>query len=361
MTHQNGFLAFLALFLIAFSFEACRCVTCDDDPTTEVVPWSETSLETTGRIIALHSTADELFVFTPIEFYRVNPEVDGKELRVIEQRRFDVSLRTLGQPAINDLVFARASLDVTTNEELVEFQLAQSSGSVQQFAVDSLLPQFVALEYKGSSIGAFSRDGRIYVQPVILRNTRNLALMFFTLNYNTSFTRFLSIDFSGLVEIPGVLEEDQVVSSIRYIDNAFYLGTKRGGYKISESGVVETVIQNSTWVRDFFKYNNEYYASQIGVSSLLKSSNGTDFIATNTSVQDMDLVDVLGDVLVTQVQEGWPYNITFDIMEQVKPLKLNRDFPDDKDLYFGIDELDGFYYLGLDRKIWLTDELKSSE
>ncbi len=351
-------LSLLTLIVLISWLAACRCVSCDDDVVlVEEQAWEATDLTTDNRIIALHATATELLVFTPTEYLRTSPT--GSTIDVIEKRQFLPLFRTLGRPAVNDLVFARASLNTTTNAELLEFQLTQTGAGSVEFAIDSLTPELVAVEQKAAAIGAFSSNGRVYVQPVILRDTRSLSLMFFELDYNSSFTRFDSVTFAGMVAIPGVLEDDQVVSNIKYLDGNFYLATKRGGYRVSESGVVELVINNSTWVRDFFKYDGDYYATQIGVGAVLQSSDGRNFERGN--VLEIALVQVLGDHLVSQDFEGYQYEITPSLEVQTRPLKLNDDFPLQNDIYFGLDRLDNNFYLGVDRQVWRAEELQPAE
>lgn len=342
----------------------CRCVTCDDDdggggggftPTENA--WTDAGFRSTGRITGLTATADELFVFTPEEFTRLDQRDDT--LTLTEKRTFLRSTRTLGYIASTPLAFARGIQNTITNEQAVEFQLTQSSSGLVRVPIDSLTPELVALESSGELIGAFNDDSRVYVQPVILRSERILGLMFFSLDYNLDFTAFESVEYVGMVSFPDALEESDILSSIAYLDDHFYVATKKGGYRVSEGGVVQTVVQTSTWVRDFFEYDGNVYAALQAVTPLLESLDGVNF--RSTFQQDMDLVDVLGDNIVTQRFQGWPYDVTDDVAERTRPLLLNEDFPTANDLYFGIVRSGQTYYLGIDRSLYKTDELRAAE
>ena len=352
---------FCGLVLLA---SACRCIDCDDDergggvpPEGRVQPWTATDLVTRGRITALYATPDELFVFTPVEFVRGS--VEDSTFTTVDRRPFPSVLRTLGRPAVNNLAFARGVLNTTTSEELLEFQLTQNAGGSVSLAIDSLGPELVSFEADASAIGAFSDDARTYVQPVIRRSDRNVALLFFTLDYNPSFTAFTSIDYNGLVELPGVVEDDKIVSDIDYIDDEFYVSTKRGLYRVSEGGVLETVLDDFNDIRDVFEYQGDLFATKASLAPVLQSEDGSNF--RQSFVQELYLTQVEGPWIVTQNFEGWPYLLTDDLGERTLPLKLNDAFPDQRDLYFGLERWDNRYYLGVDQRLYVADELEVVE
>ena len=352
----------LVLFVLGISLlslPSCRCLDCDDDGGGGTVqlddaPWTATNLTTRGRITSLFATPDELFVFTPVEFVRGT--VEDTVFTTVDRRPFPSALRTLGRPAVNNLAFVRGVLNTTTSEQLLEFQLTQNAGASITLAIDSLGPELVSLEEDASAIGAFNDEARVYVQPVIRRTDRNVALLFFTLDYNPSFTAFTSIEYNGLVALPNVTEDDKIVSDIDFIDGSFYVSTKRGLYRVSESGVVETVLDNFNDIRDVFRYQGDLFATKASTAPLLQSEDGFNF--RQSFVQEMYLTQIEGPYIVTQNFEGWEYLITDDLAQQTKPMKLNPDFPTARDVYFGLERWDNRYYLGVDQRLYVADDLE---
>ena len=321
-------------------------------------PWSPTGFSLSNQITGVEAFGSELFVVSPTEFARLS--VDSADLQLIELRQFGSRLRTLGRPALHPLVFAKADLDPVTGEESIEFQLVREAVVRRRFAVDSLLGEDLALETDGSTIGAFSRDARLYLQPVVRRRTGRVAVLLFALDYTVDFSELRSLDFAGIVDVPDLLEDDAVVQATRYLDGAFYLATKTGGYRISETGVVDEVITRSRWVKDFFEYDGDYYASLAGLAEVFVSVDGEDFRPSGF-VQELGLVDVFGDMLVTQEFEGWQYGLTRTLAQTPRPLALNGDFPRRNDAYFGIDRVGRTYFLGVDREVYVGAGLEAVE
>lgn len=337
---------------------SCTCLTCDDDGGemmgTEAEPWDTTTVSTVERIIALHSTPSELYAFSKSEFLRIEA---GSE-RVIQRRNFLPRYQALGQPAVNDLIFARGLRDTRDGTDAIEFQLVQSQAALERFFIDDLTTESLAIESDGAQIGAFNDLGTIYVQPVIQRDDRRLGLLIFSIATTPDFTEFSDVSFVGLIDVPTVREEPRVVSSIRYIDDHFYIATKFGAYRLSDSGVLETLIQSPTDIRDIFKYENRFYATQVSLAPMFVSNNGLNWESSGI-VTDLRLVDPFGDQLVSQELEGWQYKLTNDIMEVTETLRLNESFGTvSNDQFFGIDRLGTTFYLGFNNRLYKTDSLQ---
>ena len=358
----------LSMYLLALAalatLASCRCVTCDDDDggnggqVAGEMPWTEAGLQLTSQITGVFATDAELFVFSPTEFVRVTP--DSPAVSIIEKRQFPQQLRTLGQVAPHPLAFARAASETTTARQVLEFQLVQNAAGIIRFNVDSLTPQPIALETQGETVGAFDREGRTYVQPVIRRDTRSLALLFFTLDYTTRFDAFTEVAFRGLVDVPGVLEDDAIVQSIQFIDGFFYLATKRGGYRVTGGGIVTEVIPSDNFVKDFFEYDSDYYASVNGLAEVQRSFDGEEFERSGFP-QRLGYVQVFGDRIISQEFAGWMYHTTESLSDTPDSLLLNQDFPVNNSLYFGLDRLDGTYYLGVDRVLYRAADIEAVE
>jgi len=350
-----------ALFLFALSLflGSCTCLTCDDDdmPQTggsENQAWDTTAVTTIERIIALHSKPAELLVFTKSEFLRVEEITE----RVVERRTFLPRYQALGQPAVNDLVFARGLRDTRDGSDALEFQLVLNQGAVERFYIDDLTTQNLSIEDDGAQIGAFNDLGTIYVQPVIQRDERRLGMLIFSLETDQSFTEFTDVSFVGLIDFPDVREELRVVSSIRYLDDHFYIATKFGAYRLSESGILETLIPSPTDIRDIFKFGGSFYATQVSLAPMFTSSTGANWQSSGI-VSDLRLVDVFGTQLISQELEGWQYQITNDIMQVTKTLEMNDDFGTlTNDQFFGIDKLGSKFYLGFQNKLFKSDSLR---
>ena len=351
----------------------CRCADCDDDDPAGLPPgaelWRETGIETDRPIIGVHASPSEVFAFSESEFVRAVQDVDDDtgeaSLRLVDRRRFRTALRRAGQPAVNDLVFARGALDTETGEQVVEFQTVQNAGGVAQVVLDSVridstFDEPVALVSDGREIGAFTRDGRVYAQPIVRRAERSVALLLLGIDYDRGFERFASVEPLAVVDLPGVREDDRAVSSISLLDGYFYVATKSGGFRVTRDGDVERVIDAVTGVRDFFKFEGSFYASREGRGSLLESEDGLSFRSSEL-VQDFGVVEVLGEDIVVQRFEGWPFFVTDALAEAPDSLSLNRGFTRAQDAYYGIGRLNGRYYLGLDRALYVADSLATTE
>lgn len=361
-----GYLIGLALAMLHWG---CRCADCEDDgPEASVPPpgrlWREAAVETERPIIDVYTSPSEVFVFTESEFVRAAQHVDESQLRVVDKRRFRSALRREGQPAVNDLVFARGALDTETGEQLVEFQTVQNAGGVRQLIVDSVridstFDELIALYTAGREIGAFTRDGRVYAQPIVRRQSRTLALMLIGLDYDEPFERFASVEPFAVVDLPGVREEDRALSSITLLDGSFYVATKFGGFRVSRTGQVEQVVETNTGVRDFFRFEGTFYATREGTGSMLVSEDGFLF-GTSDFVQDFGVVEVLGEFVVAQRFEGWPFFVTEDLSRSPDSLALNPDFTRSLDAFYGLDRLNGRYYLGLGGQVYVADSLATT-
>ena len=353
---------FLLFFSVALLMGSCTCVSCDDDDggggntmSNENEVFEATEVETVERIIALHTTQDELQVFTKSEFLRVEMGTD----RVVQIRNFLPQFEALGQPATNDLIFARGLRDTRDGSDEIEFQLVLNQGEVRRFSIDSLTSSLLAIEDDGAQIGAFNELGTIYIQPVIQRDERRLGMLIFSIETDQTFFEIEDISFVGLVDFPTVREAPRVVSSIRYIDDHFYIATKFGAYRLSETGVLETLVPNPTDIRDIFKFDDKFYATQVSLAPMFTSETGESWESSGI-VTDLRLVDVFDQQLVSQELEGWQYQLTNQLTEVTEPLMLNESFGNvTNDQFFGIEKFGSSFYLGFENVLYKTVSLRT--
>ena len=341
---------------------SCRCLTCDDDegaaPAAEA-PWQDSVATFRERILSMLSTSTELYVATESEFVRYGMSEDTV-LREVERRPLVRRYRNLGQPALTDVVFARGLADIGSSEELVQFSLVQNSGATREVSIDSLTSVPVTLAFGGEVVGAFNRTGNIYLQPVYRRDTRRVALLRFELTYDPTFTSFQRIRFTGLVDLPNVRDLDRAVSTIKYLDGRFYVATKEGAYTVDNAGRVERIIPPSASIRDIFRYEGIYYATQSTDGPLFESQEGRVWSPSGI-VTDFRLVEVIGGQLIVQELEGWQWDIAEDVAEAAKPLRLNEGFPRDNDKYYALTRLQRDYYMSIDRRIVRARDLAAEE
>ena len=339
---------------------ACTCVTCDDTPRAsgggDQLPWPDTVATLRQRIIALHATADELFVFSDHEFVRLS-----SDLTTVESRPLVAQLQNLGRPAVNDLVYARVARNISTGEELLQVSLAQNAAASALVAIDSLTPEPLEVIFDGETVGAFNREGTIYIQPVLRRDSRLVALARFELETDQTFTRIRELRFTGLIDLPEVRDLERVVSSVNYLEGAFYVATKFGAYRVSDAGQVERLTPADAEIRDVFRYDGAFYASQSSAGPMFTSRDGRAWnssgIATN-----LRLVSPLGDSLIVSHEvEGWLWQITPDLERQARPLELNPGFPLDNSLYFGLVRFGERFYLSVDNRLYSSDRLEIEE
>lgn len=354
-------LIFGALSTVLLSTTACTCLTCGDDDDGPAAgkkqPWPDTIATFRQRIIGLHATNDELYAFTANEFFRYS-----RDLTLVEARPLVAQYANLGQPAVNNLVYARVTRDLGSGEELLQISLAQNAAATELVAIDSLTPQPLQVIYDGETVGAFNRLGTIYLQPVLRRDTRRVALLRFEIKTNVTFTRITEFRYTGMIDLPAVRDIERVVSSVNYLDGAFFVATKFGAYRVSDAGVVEILTETNAEIRDIFRYDGDFYASQSSAGPMLKSIDGRTWnssgIATN-----LRLVSVFGDsAIVSHELEGWTWQLSKKITDQSKPLRLNENFStSNNSIYFGLVRFGQRYYMSVDNRIFAGDRLDIAE
>ena len=350
------------LAAIAVLGTGCECITCDE-PDEEVVvaqePWRDSVAVFRARILGLLATPSELYVATENEFVRLSTG-DDTAFATIERRPLVRRYANLGQPALSELIFARGLRDIGSGEESVQFSLIQNAGATREIPVDSLTDVPVTLAFGGQVVGAFNRTGTVYLQPVYRRDTRRVALLRFEIAYDPTFTELESLRFTGLVDLPNVQEIDRAVSTIKYLDGRFYVATKAGAYTVENNGRVERIIAPSASIRDIFRYEGTYYATQSTDGPLFVSQEGRSWTPSGI-VSDFRLVNAIGGRLVTQELEGWQWRVAEDIDEPASQLRLNEDFPRQNDQYFALARLGDRYYMSIDRQIVQAEELMPVE
>lgn len=332
---------------------SCRCVNCDDDDMEVVdedsIVWEDNVMVFRERVLSLLANDAELHVATESEFVRFTMSEDTT-LTELERRPLIRQYANSGQPALHPLVFARSIKDIGSGEELVQFSLVQNSGGTRQISIDSLSAVPMTAVFGGEVVGAFNRTGTVYLQPVYRRDKRNLALMRFELRTNSTFTEFTSIRFTGLIDFPNVRESQRAYSTIKFLDGNFYLATKQGAYLIDNAGNAERIIAPTADIRDFFRYEGIYYATQSTAGPLFESQDGLAWTPSGI-VSDLKMVNVFGNDIVSHELEGWKWRVSEGVEAQAKPLKLNDDFPLGNDMYFDIVTMRRQFYMSVDRRI----------
>ena len=361
--HIKNIAVFAIGLAVLAALPSCRCLTCDDDgepgPGLTEAPWQDSVAAFNERILGLLATPTELHVATESEFIRYGMSEDTV-LSEVERRPLVRRYRNLGQPALSPLVFARGLSDIGNSEESVQFSLVQNSGATREIPVDSLTEVPVTLAFGGEVVGAFNRTGTIYLQPVYRRDTRRVALLRFELSYDPTFTSFQRIRFTGLIDLPNVREIDRAVSTVKYLDGRFYVATKEGAYTVDDAGRVERIIGPTASIRDIFRYEGVYYATQSTDGPLFESQEGRTWVPSGI-VTDFRLVEVLGGQLVVQELEGWQWQIAEDVDADSRPLRLNEDFPRDNDKYFALARLGRTFYMSIDKQIVRAGDLEAEE
>ncbi len=346
--------------VVAGATSSCTCLTCDDEDELQVADraklWTDSIQVFRERILGMLANDGELFTVTESEFVR-HTMVNDSTLMEIERRPLLRQYANSGQPALHPVVFARSIRDIGNGEELIQFSLVQNAAATRVLSIDSLGVEPLSAVFGGEFVGAFDRTGTVYLQPVYRRDTRRVAVLRFELKTNTAFTEFVSIRYTGLIDFPNVRQTERAVSTIKWLDGNFYMATKQGAYLITRTGVAERIITPSADVRDVFRYEGVYYATQSSTGPLYESQDGLAW-TTSGIVTDLRLVRVFGDQLLSHDFEGWRWNITADITQQSKPLAINESFPIENDKYFGLVNLRGKFYMSIDRRIVRGEELR---
>lgn len=352
-------LVIVCLFTI-LNLSSCRCINCDEkpidkkDPPVVKEPWNATSISTKLQITGLKAINDELLVSTPLELKKYD-----KDLNLIDILTFKDNLRPLGQLAYSKYIFARGVRKFQTGQESIEFHQINDFTVERSIDIEDVSSDVLALEPKAETVGVFNADGTIYAQPVIRRITKKVAIAFFSISYEPGTNKLSNVEITNIVDLPGVVEDDGIIQSVRYIDNLLYIATKTGGYTIDKDLKVETVVKNTLWVHSFFKLRDTIWSTPVGTGLLLFSTDGKTF-EKSPYVDNLGLVTLFDEQIVSQQFVGWYYNFSSTINTPADTLAINSTFPTDNSTYFGMDRLDNVYYMGVQQTVYSTDSLKKS-
>lgn len=314
--HYLGFIALL-------SFTACIPLLPEESPTPTPVTddWKALANVTPELSFkALHATPFELYAITDNQFIRI-----GEAQNLVEQRTLQVVNQYYGLPAMSDNVFARIGLDPTDSRKFIEFHLTKNGNEVRKVSTKDFVAANESFEpeVNGRSTGVFSADGTKFFLPGTVFNTYKPAVVILNVNLNAATNYFSSITLAKKVDLPN-LNAGQTITSMRFIDNACYLATAGGGYRVALDGTVRRLFPD--WVVDFFKSGNVIYATGYASSIFYFSVDGGTTWTRSAQPSTLRYVEVAGKFVFTQEQMGKAFELADSTLNKSVALRYNKAF-----------------------------------
>ena len=317
--------------------------------------------DATRLVLDLHASPDELYAITGDAFYRFDSSYN-----VVADIPLDASQGDIGIPALSDNVYSRVKLDAS-GQEILEFLLPRSPTAVRRFQLADLATAAdnALLMYRTArSIGAFGRDEEQFVLPVrVLAQPANYtAFLFFEIRQNPTLSDFLSVEYTDRVDVPDLAANDNTVTSIRYFDDAYFVATEEGAFRITTDGEARRLFfQRMT---DFFKLNGTLYATGFNDADLHRSfDRGRTWERLGNDVQSgLKHVEPEGRYLFTQRVRGFAYQVgdpDDNDLERVLDIQYPADFPlTSFDKFYGVAFFNGRYHFSVDDAIYYTESLE---
>ena len=311
-------------------------------------------------VLDLHATPSELYAISGSDFFRFDSSYN-----VIAEIPLDDTNGDIGVPALSDNIYSRVKLDAN-GQEILEFLLPRTATAVRRFALTDLAQEDdnALLMYRTArSIGAFSENEEQFVLPVrvLAQPTNYTAFLFFEIRQNPTFSDFLNLEYTNRVDVPTLSGDANTVTSIRFIDEAFFVTTLEGAFRITPQGdITRLFFQRMT---DFFEINGTIYTTGFNDADLHRSFNkGLTWERLSSSTQSkLKHVEKEGDYLFTQRVRGFPYQVgdpEDNELERVLDINYPDDFPLTQfDKFYGVAHFNGRYHFSVDNEIYHTGEI----
>ena len=356
---KNKLLAGGSLLLFVFLLlPACQLPPLDtpeDRKTYEAIAFGSPRI-----LLDLHASASELYAISGSDFYRFDSSYN-----VIAEIPLDDDHGDIGVPALSDNIYSRVKFDAN-GQEILEFLLPRNPTAVRRFNLSDLAQadDNALLMYRTArTIGAFDEDEEQFVLPVrvLAQPTNYTAFLFFEIRQNPTLSDFLNLAYAKRVDIPDLAANDNTITSIRFIDEAYFVATEEGAFRITPEGTVTRLFfQRMT---DFFPLNGTIYATGFNDADLHRSFNkGLTWERVSNSTQSkLKHVEKEGDYLFTQRVRGFAYDVADPAdngLERVLDINYPDDFPLTQfDKFYGVAYFNGRYHFSVDTDIYHTGEI----
>lgn len=332
-----------------------------DDTEDEVSPWKVLNFQTLHPILNTYSTPFELYAISVDEFARI--DASGKE---IEKRLIVSPAGTFGTPVFSDNVFMRlvkVEEEGGTSKPYVEFRLVKDVGQVKRIPIRGLIDStdtHIEIEYLGRQNGCFSSDGTYFLLPTTTFPNSYYSFFLFEIRLNITGDEFVSIEMKEKIDIPSFPAGDggfQQLESMRYLDGAFYLSSKVGGFRVTTEGIATKLFDH--WCKDFFKKDGVLYCTGFNPEDFYFSLNAGFDWAQRDKKTVLKYVEVEGDYLFTQEHKGSFFNTVDDNFEKELKIVYDKNFPaSGYEAYNSVEYFYNNYYINVENKIYYSKDIK---
>jgi hypothetical protein len=296
----------------------------------------------------------ELLLISDNQFFRYDTN-----LELIEKRALKVDLGVEDvAPAITDNLYAR--LTKNNGDQLLEFTSTKNSASTVAYSNKQIADSTEAMnfEIKSTTNGCFSEDGTKYmIAGQISKPTNKVVFYIFDVKLNQSADAIVSIKKVKTIVAPNVnIDLSGVISSFKFFDSYFYVGTKQGGFKVAKDGSTITKLTPS-WILNFFKFKNKIYANGFGGTNSLESDDsGLTWVRIQKNTP-LKYVTVTNNYIFNQDDQRGLYKSgtqdLYSINEIVYPIGLNTN----GFVCGGVQFFQGNYYMNFDKEIFFIKNI----
>ena len=311
-------------------------------------------------ILDLYATPSELYAVTGSHFYRFDSTYNN-----VANVSLEAADGEIGIPVLSDNVYAYMKSD-PNGQEVLEFRLPRNPTVARRFTLSGLAEAAdnALLSYRTARrVGAFDANGEQFVLPVrvLAQPVNYTAFLFFEIRQNPTLSDILYLEYTNRVDIEDLAADDNTLTSIRFIDEAYFVATEEGAFRITPDGVATRLFfQRMT---DFFALNGTLYATGFNDADLHRSFDGGiswERLSSNTQSK-LKHVERQGDFLFTQRVRGFPYQIADpddNDLERVLDIDYPEDFPlTSFDKFYGVAFFNGRYHFSVDNEIYHTGRI----
>lgn len=355
---MNRIIQFFLLVVCFIQTPACLITPPEPAP----VLWMKAlDLETNTPIRNMYAGDLELHLISDDEFIRLGPENRLKERRILP-----VPFEFYSWPVLSTNTYARVIRTEAQGGPVLELNISAVPGESLSIPYEVLkddAEEFFAPVSKNFAeyTLAYNDEGTQLLLPVV--NFENNTHTFFLIDIELDFskTKFLNVQKSHRIdipEIPGSVTDR--INNILFENGNYYVVSLDGTFRITPDGAYEKVIPG--WLYDVFEKNDSLFATGRGLDFYISTDNGHNWIERD-STSDIKFADVVSGKVLSQNFPAAIYTMADSDLEEVRPLVLNEDFPDEitsnayaKLLYFY-----DSHYLVVQKELYFSCGLRTEE
>lgn len=333
----------------------------DNPSSSENNPWNKIQLSSTGAIRTMHSAPNEVLAISDPEFFRIDADN-----QIIEERPIGLAVFYFGRPTLGDWVFARYV--TKQNRNVVEFHLVRNDEQIRDLAVNDIeVPNGSSIDFEGTSAkdaGAFNDDASQLAFPVQISRPgqpSNMAIVIVDINLNNTKQEFVSINVRHVVSIPEMSANPGSMSNIAFINGAYYVTHKEGGFRISPNGTYDKVV--SGWTLDVFEKDSKIYMTSFNSFDFYVSENNGSSFQRAGIASPAKYVYQADNQYFHQDNKGFAYQLISEDYKDLNEIVYNRDITNQNDnaAFWNMIYMGGRYYINVQRDIYYTEEIQLKE